>query len=177
MNNSVEVDARGVLRLISDLNLTEAETRKAFRGGYLKAANIIQKQAKTNLKEVQTKSGTLKADELTRYVRKGIYLSGRGAYITALPSTRKQARRLAKKGIADKSFILRFFEGGTEERWAETKRRKGVVKGVIKTKNYRGRIDASHFFARAVMQRQKEAEGLVCKIIVERINQIVRERK
>lgn len=176
--NSVSVDASQVRQLLKDLGLDNKETIKAFRGGFLRAATIIQRQAKTNLKNVTTKSGTLKSHQLLAYIRKAVYKDGKGVYVTALPDNRAStSKRLKKKGIKNKSFVLRFFEGGTEERWTETKRRKFGIKGVIKTRNYRGRIQPTNFFSNAVKSKQKEAEQQVNRMIVERINQIVKKRK
>lgn len=176
--NNVQVDTREVLNLLKNLNLDTKETNKAFRGAFMKAGTIIQRQAKQNLKSVTTKSGTLKSASLVNFVRKAVYKDGRGVYVTALPDLRgSTSKRLAKKGLKNKSFVLRFIESGTEERWAGTKRRNGTIKGVIKTKNYRGRIQASNFFSRAVSSKQKEAEQNLNRMIKEHINKIVKKRK
>ena len=175
--NKVEVDAKDVMRMLSELKLTDKETKKAFKGGFRKSAGIIQRQARANLKGAHTKSGTINASSLLRFIRISVYKNGRGANVTALPLNSRQAGKLNRKGIKDKSFILRFFEGGTDERWTETKRRNGVVKGVIKTKNYRGRITKTEFFARAVQAKQKEAEQNIHKFVSEQIERIAKKRK
>lgn len=177
MNKEVEVDASQVKRLLKNLNLNDKETQRAFRGGFLKAATIIQRQGKANLKSVSTKSGTLDYKNLVGFVRKAIYKDGKGAYISALPDIRRNTnKRLEKRGLKNKSFVLRFLEGGTEERWAGTKRRNGVLKGVIKTRNYRGRIQPTYFFSKAISSKKNEAEQSVNRMIVEQINRIVKKR-
>lgn len=175
--NEVKVDAKDVMRMLSDLKLTDKESKRAFKGGFRKAAGLIQRQARANLKGAQTKSGTFNASSLLRFIRVSVYKDGRGANVSALPLTQKQAGKMKRKGIKDKSFILRFFEGGTDERWTETKRRNGVVKGVIKTKNYRGRITKTEFFSKAVKSKQKEAEQNIHRFISEQIERIAKKRR
>lgn len=173
------VDTTMVKKLMAELNTTRKENTKAFRAAFRQSAGIIQKEAKKNLKGVTNKRGiTLRSKNLLQFVRTTIYKSGKGANVTILPDQRRKTdRRLAKKGLQNHSFLLRFFEQGTRERYTGTKIRNGEYKGEVKASNYRGRIEVSNFFSRAVKSKKKEAEKNVEKAVVAQINKIVKKRR
>lgn len=172
------VDVSRIKRLMTELDTTKKENTKAFRTAFRQSAGVIQKQAKRNLKAITLKRGPLKSANLLQFVRVAAYKTGRGAHVTILPDQRRRTdARLAKKGLSNHSFLLRFFEQGTGHRFTETKTRKKVRTGTPKRRNYRGRIPPSMFFDNAVKAKQKEAENNVEKAIIAQIKKVVSKRK
>lgn len=184
MNNKViEVDKAKINKMLDDLSFTKAEAKKALKGGLRDSAKIIQKQARINLKGVRNQASgtTLKAQNLIQFVRIAVYKSGTGARVDIMDDKRKSTnKRLERKGQDNKSFLLKFFATGTDGRFTKSHKRIGYGKRVAKRSGrggYRGVIGKSDFFKKAVDAKQKEAENMLSKAIVEQINKIVKRRK
>jgi hypothetical protein len=183
MNNGViEVDKTKINRLMDDLSFTKAEAKRALKGGLRESAKVIQKQAKINLKAVRNQASgtTLKAQNLVQFVRIAVYKSGTGARIDIMDDKRKSTyKRLAKKGKDNKSFILKFFATGTDDRYTKSHTKAGYGRRTERSGRggFRGRIGKSNFFKLAVDSKQKEAERMLSNSIIEQINKIVKRRK
>lgn len=181
----IEVDASKLNKMLDRLNLNNKETKLAFKRGFRKSAQVIRKQAQENLKTVKNKGGdTLNYRNLLQFVNMTIYRSGTGARVDVMDNKKKSTNvRLAKKGMANKSFTLKFFAMGTKNRYTKGHRKtytnawsyKARVKRVGKG-GYRGRIGRSDFFKRAVDSRRRDAEMILEKSIIEQIKKIVRKR-
>lgn len=183
MSDYIEVDNRKVLKLMDDLSFTKAETKRALKGGLRDSAKIIQKQARINLKNVRNEASgmTLKANNLLQFVRITVYKNAQGARVDVMDDKRKSTnKRLAKKGMDNKSFILKFFALGTDGRFTKSHTRTGYGRKGIRRKGkggYRGRIGESQFFKMAVDSKKNEAERTLQTSIENQINKIVKRRK
>lgn len=165
-----EVDVEAVNRQLEAYRMTSKEARSAIQRGLRAAAGVISKQAKQNLSGVRGKHGNINARPLKRFVRIGIYKDLRGAYISATGKMSKAAfTGMKKRKEKNIGFTLRFFEGGTKERF--TKGRKG------KKVRYTGKIQASHFFSRAVTAKGGEAQATLQRFIELYIHLIASKRK
>lgn len=164
----VIVDTDKINRLLNDLRMTDKEARQAVRRGLSQSVSLIRKKAQSNLSQVGSRT-----KNLNKFIRVGLYKKSDGANITILPDRRRKTEtRLAKKGLYNKSFLLRFFESGTDERNV-THRRGRKMK---KTAN-RGYIKASKFFSNAVSSKKAEAEKTLEEFIVKNIQKVANRRK
>lgn len=146
-----EVDVEAVNRQLEAYRMTSKEARSAIQRGLRAAAGVISKQARQNLSGVRGKHGNINARPLKRFVRIGIYKDLSGAYVSATGAATKAVRdNMKDKGVKNIGFTLRFFEGGTKERFTEGRKGKKI--------RYTGKIQASHFFSRAVTAKGGEAQ-------------------
>lgn len=165
----IVVDVDKVNRLLKDLKMSTPEARKAIRGALVSSARIIQRQARTNLMSVKNKDGsTLKSDNLKKWVRYSVYRKNDGVRIHI---------QQKKKGKWNPSFLLKFFEEGTEMRWNE-KVKKGRLKGhSLKKRRYTGYISTSKFFSKSVEMRRRLAEEKLKYNLIKHIERIANKRQ
>lgn len=179
----VEVDVNRINGLLNGLKMTNKEAKAAIKGGLRKSMQIVQRQARTNLKGVKNEATgkTLDSKHLLQFVRLIVYKNAQGASVNVLDDKRKSTNaRLQKKGMGNKSFTLKFFAKGTDDRYTKSKKRWGFGrKGIFRKGKggFRGRIGDSGFLSRAYEQKGKEAERMLEEEIVKYINKVVNRRK
>ena len=179
----VHVDMRQFNGMVNAMKMTNAEAKKAVKGGLRKGAQVIQKQARKNLKGVvnQASGRPLKSRNLTQFVRVTVYKNAKGARVDILPDKRKSTKaRLKKRNLDNRSYIIRFFSTGTKERYTKGHRRYGQGrKGITWTGKggYRGRIADSGFFADAVYYSKAKAEQVIREAMRHYFLEIRRKRK
>lgn len=184
MNNGyVEVDSRKINFLFDSLKMSNKEAKAAVKGGLRKSARIIQKQARMNLKGVRNEATgkTLNSKNILQFVNLAVYKNASGARVDVMDDKRKSTNaRLERKGMANKSFILKFFAAGTEIRFTKSHKKSGFGRKHIKRSGrggFRGKIGNSQFFKKAVDAKKKEAEEMLEDSIVEFINKVVKRRR
>lgn len=165
----IVVDVDKVNRLLKDLKMSTPEARKAIRGALVSSARIIQRQARTNLMSVKNKDGSLlKSENLKGWVRYSVYRGNDGVRVHVQQSFFKKW---------NPSFLLRFFEAGTNDRY-NRKLRAGRLKGrALRKKRYTGRILESKFFSKSVEMRRRWAEEKLKYNLIRYIERIARKRK
>lgn len=179
----VIVDVQRINLLFNSLKMSNKEAKAAVKGGLRKSAQVIQKQARMNLRGVRNEATgkTLSSKNLLQFVRITVYKQAQGARVDVMDDKRKSTNaRLARKGMDNKSFILKFFAMGTEDRYTKSHQRWGHGRKGIKRSGrggFRGRIGNSQFFRMAVDAKQKQAEAMLEDSIVEYINKIVKRRR
>ena len=179
----VEVDVNRINGLFNGLKMTNKEAKAAIKGGLRKSMQVVQKQARTNLKGVKNEATgkTLDSKHLLQFVRIIVYKNAQGASVNVLDDKRKSTNaRLQKKGMENKSFTLKFFAKGTEDRYTKSKVRMGFGRKGIRRKGkggFRGKIGNSGFLRRAYEQKGKEAERILEEEIVKYINKVVSRRR
>ena len=182
-NGKIEVDTGRINELFNALKMTNKEAKAAIKGGLRRSAQVIQRQARMNLKGVTNEATgkPLNARTLLPYVRVTVYKSAQGARVDVMDDKRKSTNiRLSRKGKENKSFILKFFATGTEPRYTKSHIRTGIGRDNIKRKGkggYRGRIGNSKFFKMAVEAKKVEAEKMLEDAIVDYISKIIKRRK
>lgn len=184
MNDAkVIVDSSKINLLFERLNMSNKEAKAAIKGGLRKSAQVIQKQVRTNLKGVRNEATgkTLNSKNLLQFVNLVVYKSARGARVDVMDDKRKSTNmRLQRKGMENKSFILKFFATGTEDRYTRSHRKSGFGRKNLKRSGrggFRGKIGNSQFFRIAVYNKKREAEDMLEDSIVEYINKIVSRRR
>lgn len=118
--------------------------------GFKKAGNIIMKQVKENFKARINNSGNL---NLAQYFKVQPMKTKVGEKVGAVGS-----------GKSDMSYLLRFLDYGTKERFYMSKR--GV-------KHITGKLKATNFFADAVDATKDEAQKAVQQSIVDSFEKVV----
>ena len=169
-NVTVKVDVEEVNRLLSELRLTDRQARTAFRRGLRSSGGIVSQEVKRNLRGVGRNT-----KNLTRFVQ--VKVNRNSAGVTVSIAQRRGARyeaNLGKRGIANKSFVLKFFEKGTDYRFNKYTKRKGGVP--LAKKRYTGFIKASYFFEQAEESKAKEAQEALNGYIIKYIKRIADKR-
>lgn len=184
MNRSkVEVDTRRVNELLKGLNMTNREAKAAIKGGLRKSMQVIQKEARLNLKGVRNEASgtTLRSKDLLQFVRLVVYKNAQGASVNVMDDKRKSTNaRLQRKGKENKSFLLKFFAMGTEDRYTKSHQRSGRGRKNITRKGkggYRGKIGYSRFLSDAYQSKKQQAESILEEEIVKYIKKVVARRK
>lgn len=164
----VKVDVARVVALLKELNMTMPESKKALKRALGASARIIQKQAKANLGNVTNgaSGSTLKADGLKRFVRYKVYRDANGAWV-----------HIQKSKGKNKSYMLKWFEEGTDERYNGRRKRKILWNRKLSKKRYTGYIRPSHFFSTAVKSKKNEAEDRLEELIIKYIKKVAEKRK
>lgn len=179
----VEVDVKRVNGLLNGLKMTNKEAKAAIKGGLRKSMQIVQKQARTNLKGVKNEATgqTLDSKHLLQFVRLIVYKDAQGASVNVMDDKRKSTNtRLQKKGMENKSFTLKFFAAGTDERYTKSHTRTGQGRKGIRRKGkggYRGRIGKSGFLKKAYDLKKREAERTLEEAIMKHIIKVANRRK
>lgn len=181
-NGKIVVDTAKINALMEDLSLKKGEAKSAFKKGLRQSAQIIQRQARMNLRSVvnQASGTTLNSKNLVQFIRIMVYRNAQGARVDIMDDKRKSTNlRLEKKGLENKSFILKFFALGTQDRYTKSHSKSGYGRNTKRKGRggYRGRIGTSQFFRRAVDSKKTEAESMLEKSIIEQINKVVKRRK
>ena len=184
MNNSqVVVDVQRINALLNGLKMSNKEAKRAIKGGLRKSMQVVQRQARINLRGVKNEATgkTLDSRNLLQFVRLIVYKNAQGASVNVMDDKRKSTNaRLEKKGMANKSFTLKFFSAGTNDRYTKSHTRSGFGRKGIKRSGrggFRGRIGYSGFLARAYESKKREAEQMLEDSIVEYINKVVSKRR
>lgn len=183
MNNSqVVVDVQRINALLNGLKMSNKEAKRAIKGGLRKSMQVVQRQARMNLRGVKNEATgkTLDSRNLLQFVRLIVYKDAQGASVNVMDDKRKSTNvRLEKKGMKNKSFTLKFFASGTEDRYTKNRKRSFVDKvlGRNKRGGFRGKIGNSGFLSRAYDAKKREAEQMLEDSIVEYINKVVSKRR
>lgn len=170
-----EVDVEAANRQLEAYRMTSKEARSAIQRGLRAAAGVISKQAKQNLSGVRGKHGTAGARRLKEYIRVGTYKDLSGAFVSITGKASKGDRTY------NRGFILKFFENGTKERYSKKQYiyvpGSRINKRFYDKPRYRGKIQASHFFSRAVTAKGGEAQATLQRFIELYIHLIASKRK
>lgn len=164
------IDCRQLYALADSLSVDSSEMRKAFHRGIMRAGSIVKKQAASNLRAVDYNGNLISnADFLANAILLKVWRSNRGALI-ALLDNRKVKIRFKGNTYRNPSFILRFINAGTAERYTRTGGRFRVPAG-------RGRMVQKPFFSTAVQQKLAEAQNSIEANITEAIRRIASKRQ
>lgn len=179
----IEVDVKRINALLNGLKMTNKEAKRAIKGGLRKSMQVVQRQARMNLRGVKNEATgkTLDSRNLLQFVRLIVYKDAQGASVNVMDDKRKSTNaRLEKKGMANKSFTLKFFAAGTQDRYTKSHNRSGRGrKGINRSGRggFRGKIGNSGFLSRAYDAKKREAEKMLEDSIVEYINKVVNRRR
>lgn len=144
MSNVIEVDSRQVLRTFSDL--TSKQQKKVYRDSLRKAANILTKETRKNLKGV-VKSITSKNRWNGKTLSSGVKVK-----------VDREATEAKVHIMGD--FRLKFLELGTSPRYLR------------KNNAYRGKNTASYFFRRAKNSKEGEVFNKLDNLITQSIQRV-----
>lgn len=162
----IEVDAKEVLKLFAELNTNQQ--RRAYRNALRRAANILVKETRNQLK---SKLGR-KANSKNWWNNKTL--------ASGIKSNADKEGKEAKVHIMG-DFRLKFFEMGTKQR-KTTGRNTGSVRGKTPIRRQRkaanrGRIESLKFFSTAKDNKEQEIFGTLDKLISESIQRVYNKRK
>lgn len=162
----IEVDAREVLKLFAELNTNQQ--RRAYRNALRRAANILVKETRNQLK---SKLGR-KANSKNWWNNKTL--------ASGIKSNADKEGKEAKVHIMG-DFRLKFFEMGTKQR-KTTGRNTASVRGKTPIRRQRkaanrGRIESLKFFNTAKDNKEQEIFGTLDKLISESIQRVYNKRK
>lgn len=189
---SVQVDTSRINELFDRLNMSNKEAKNAIRRSLRESGNIVKNQTVADLKMVRNKDGSsLKWTNLVNFLRVAVYRDASGVLVTGLDQRKKTNEKLEKQGIKNLSYILRFINQGTKERYARRyKLKEGRKRGLHYQKTgagqrerkgnglrYRGHIRASWFFTTAWESRKDEAMSRLEDGIIRHIEKIASRRK
>lgn len=190
---SVQVDTSRINELFDRLNMSDKEAKNAIRRSLRESGNLVKNQTVADLKMVRNKDGSsLKWAGLVNFLRVAVYRDASGVVVTGLDQRKKTNEKLEKQGIKkNPSFILRFINQGTKERYARRYKLKKVrKKGLHYQKpgtgqrerngnglRYRGHIRASWFFTTAWESKKDEAMSRLEDGIIRHIEKIASKRK
>lgn len=161
----IDVDASKVNELLKELN--DDEALKGFRSALRKSILLIRQRAQENLLQVATDAefgGGSKGQyfkPLKNEIRLVVYKNASGALVSIMDTGQKGSR----------SFLLRFFEGGTKERMAYSKKRYRHKPA------YRGKLNASLFFKNAVEAKKSGAEAVLSQNIMDTLKKIAEKKR
>lgn len=179
----IEVDVKRINALLNGLKMTNKEAKRAIKGGLRKSMQVVQRQARMNLRGVKNEATgkTLDSRNLLQFVRLIVYKDAQGASVNVMDDKRRSTNaRLEKKGMANKSFTLKFFAAGTQDRYTKSHNRSGRGRKGIKRSGrggFRGKIGNSGFLSSAYDAKKREAEKMLEDSIVEYINKVVNRRR
>lgn len=152
----IELDASKFLQYLRDFGVKTGA--KTLRSAIRKSLNLIKRQAVKNLKSAMKHpkliNKTTKANTTT--LQKGIIVS------VAKRAPRGTIHIHSGNGFGN--FVNKFFEMGTQERFTSM----GVS---------RGRMEASHFFTRAIDEKKTEANRLLNQSIKKAIEEAYQKNK
>lgn len=166
------VDANRLNEQLKTHRMTTSESRRAIRNGLAAAGRIIRNQARSNLKTVSGKHGVINYAPLLRFVKLKVYKDSRGVRIDILGgSTKRQRASYQKKGIKDLSYVMKFFDLGTKDRYNKRRNYRTLY-----PKRYTGRIQASGFFQKSVQTKSQDAQDKLQEFIEKQIERIARKK-
>lgn len=172
------VDIDKVNRQLMEHRMTTQESRRAIRNGLAAAGRIIRNAARKNLSATSGKHGPINSAPLLRFVKIKVYKDFGGVRVDILGGTSKRQRTaLAKKGVKDLAYTLKFFDLGTKDRYNRRRKRKVLWNKTLRKKRYTGRIQASEFFQRAVKSKNEEAQEKLQFFIERQIERIAKRRR
>ena len=172
------VDTEKLNQQLQEHRMSTQESRRAIRNGLATAGRIIRNAARKNLAATSGKNGPINSAPLLRFVKFKVYKDYGGVRIDILGRTNKSERTsLAKKGLKDLAYTLKWFDLGTQARYNERRKRKVLWNKKLKKKRYTGSIQPSRFFQRAVQSKSQEAQEKLQDILLKQIERIAKRRK
>ena len=162
-NMEFQVDASKFNAMLRNLSIKNQS--KAIESALRSAGNIIRKKTLSNLDAVVDRGGiaqrAAKREASGQKKRKDLRRGVRTAVFNRLDGVTVHIKGLGNDGR------LKWLERGTEQRY--TKRQA--------VKAYRGRIEATHFFTKAVDESAPLANKVMQRLILNSIKRIVRKSK
>lgn len=164
--NKLEIDAREVVGLFSDL--TSKQQKQSYRNALRRAANILAKETRIQLRNHLGKAANSKNWWNGKAMTAGIKVNA------------DRGGEEAKVHIMG-DFRLKFFEMGTKARYT-TGRNRASVRGKNPLRRqskaaYRGTIKAFHFFQTAKRNKEKEIFDSLDQLIGESIQRTYNKRR
>lgn len=153
MNNvQFEVDIDQVMKMFSEFDAKQR--KKVYRSAVSKGLNIVKKQTISNLQSVINPQKINEKDKWGNSFKSGIVT---------------KVYRSAKSGVIHimKNFKMKFFELGTDVRYAKTWNGRK-----LKKTRYTGSIKAHGFFTKAKQQTESTVFSSIEKLLVDAINKI-----
>lgn len=144
----VELDATNVLKMFDELDARRQ--RNSIQSALKKSARIITTQAKTNLKSrLGRKSATHKRHVWYRWKvkNKRTKVDKSISLVQGIDVAADMRKGLYAVAHARGHYMLRFFEGGTDERYWRSKSQK-----------HTGRLNALYFFRDATSMKKQESQ-------------------
>lgn len=147
-----EVDIEQVLKMFSEFS--QKQRKKVFRSAVSKGLNIVKKQTLSNLRNVIEPDKIDFKDKWGNSFKNGIVT---------------KVYRSSKRGVIHilKNFKMRFFEVGTDIRYAKTWRGKK-----LKKERKTGQIKAYHYFTNAKKQTEQMVFDSIEQLLTDSIKRI-----
>lgn len=155
---------RNNLEEFADLSIEEAN--KMMRSAVTVGANVIGKEARKNLQARVKGSMSDMPEGGTLYQGIRIFTWKN------LPAATVQI--YGNTSVNDGTWRLRFFEGGTKERYHKirSKPENGRKRGKVVSKKYLGKIQPTWFFRDAIAQTQSQVEKTIESVINKKMSDI-----
>lgn len=161
-------EIRNQLEEFSDITIEEMN--KITRGAVTVGANIIGNQARKNLQaKVKGAMGQMpEGGNLYQGIRIFTWKQAPAATVQIYGNTTTN----------DGTWRLRFFEGGTKDRYQKirSKPENGRKRGKVVAKKYLGKIQPTWFFKDAIEQVQSQVDSSVVEYINKKMSQVVNEK-
>lgn len=141
---------------------TLKEMNKAINDALVKAARVIQKQTKQNLKSRLPKSNTRNVTKYKDTLLDAVRVGGRKDKATKSILDRS-VHVMGTQSKYSGTYRTRFFEKGTDDRYRKTKDGKKV---------FCGRIKPLYFFRDAVIATKDEVIQVIDETLEKKINEI-----
>lgn len=152
----VQLDASKFLQYLKDFGVKTGA--KTLRSAIRKSLNLIKKQAVKNLR------GAMKNPKLINKTNKTNTTTLQKGIIVSVAKKAPKGTIHIHSGNGFGNFVNKFFELGTQERTTKS----GVS---------RGRMEASHFFTRAIEEKKTEANRLLNQSIKKAIEEAYNKNK
>ena len=164
--NNFQIDTKELLALFADLN--SRQQKQVYRNALRRAANILVKESRNQLKAELGKKATSRN-----------WWNGR-TLISGIKTIADKEGKEAKVHIMG-DFRLKFFEKGTDPR-RTTGKNKASVRGKTPIRRQkksadRGRIKSTWFFKNAKQGKEQEIFGTLDRLISESIQRVYNKRK
>lgn len=162
-NMEFQVDARKFNALLRNLSIKNQS--KAIESALRSAGNIIRKKTLSNLDAVVDRGGiaqrAAKREASGQKKRKDLRRGVKTAVFRRLDGITVHIKGLGSDGR------LKWLENGTKDRYTKNQT----------IKAYRGRIEATHFFEKAVEESGPKAQKVMQRLILNSIKRIIRKSK
>ncbi len=159
--NDVNLDIindKELLKLFNELDVRVQS--RVINAGFRKAANLIMKQAKANLKQIKKGKSKTGYANINR--------------IFKIQPLKSDGNIGVKAGITKEGYKYRWLNWGTDNRKYTIKKRKFFKKNNVKEHNT-GLIKPSHFFSNAVDSTKGEAQKNVNEAIINSLKNVIRK--
>ena len=148
--NNFEVDTKNVINLFADLN--SRQQKRSYRNALRKAANILSKEARRQLKREIGSAINHRNNWNNKTLGSGIKVK-----------VKKDGTEAKVHIMGD--FRLKFFEKGTKKRYLR------------KSKSYRGKMKALYFFKNAKRNKESEIFSKMDSLLEQSIQKISSKNK